>query len=93
MYDEAQEGGNNLPTKDKYDQYIEIFQPFHRTKKWDKFLKNTNTRFSLGTNLKDNNLFQKVLDKKKKKKKKKDSTEPHGVTLKTLFGMKKSLTL
>jgi hypothetical protein len=43
-------------------------------------MKNTNTRFSLGTNLKDNNLFCKVLDKKKK-----DSAEAHGVTLKKVI--------
>jgi hypothetical protein len=47
-------------------------------------MKNTNTRFSLGTNLKDNNLFRKVLDMKKK-----DSTEPHGVTLKNVVWYEK----
>ena len=70
MHDEAQKGGSGLPTKEKYDQYVEALQSHHRSNKRDQFMKNTNMRSSLGTSLKDNNLFHKVLDKKKK-----DSTE------------------
>jgi hypothetical protein len=84
MYDEAQEGGSGLPTKEKYDQYVEALQCFYTAKKRDQFMKNTNTRFSLGTNLKDNNLFRKVQEKKKK-----DSTEPRGVTLKKVIWYEK----
>jgi hypothetical protein len=58
MYDEAHEGGSGLPTKKKYDQYVEALQCYHKSKKRNQFMKNTNTRFSLGTNLKDNNLFR-----------------------------------
>jgi hypothetical protein len=43
-------------------------------------MKNTKTRFSLGTNLKNKNLFRKVLDKKKK-----DIAEARGVTLKKVI--------
>jgi len=84
MYDEAQEGGSGPPTKEKYDQYVEALQCFYTAKKRDQFMKNTNTRFSLGTNLKDNNLFRKVQEKKKK-----DSTEPRGVTLKKVIWYEK----
>jgi hypothetical protein len=80
MYDDAQEDGSGLPTKEKYDQYVDALQCYNTTKKRDQFMKNTKIRFSLGTNLKDNNLFREVLEKKKK-----DSTEPHSVTLKKVI--------
>ncbi len=56
LYDDAQEGGSDLPTKEKYDQYEEAHQCYNTAKKRDQFMKNTNARFSLGIYQKDNNL-------------------------------------
>jgi hypothetical protein len=56
-------GGSSLPTKVKYDQAVESLQLYSMTIKKDLFMKNANNRYSLKTNVKDDDLFRKVRDK------------------------------
>ena len=63
QYEQAVVGGSSLPTKAKYDQVVQSLRLHSTTVKKDQFMKNANTRYSLKTNVKDDNLFRKVRDK------------------------------
>jgi hypothetical protein len=53
-------GGCSLPTKEKYDQVV-VSQLWYNTSiKKDQFMKNAHNRYSLKTNVKDDNSFRKA---------------------------------
>ncbi len=56
-------GGSSLLTKEKHDQVLESLLPHNSTIKKDQFTKNANIRYSLNTNVKNDNLFKKVREK------------------------------
>jgi hypothetical protein len=54
-----------VATKEKCDNVVRALQLYDTTKKKDQFMKSCYTRFSLGSNLKDNCLLRKVVVKSK----------------------------